>query len=60
MFCELAVIVMISGQPVQKPVEWIGGARTKADGGLTQAHCDEYITQYNMTHKNQLVCVCDK
>ena len=58
MFCELAVIVMISGQPVQYPVEWRGGIRTEMDGGLTKAHCDEYITKYNMTHKNQLVCVC--
>lgn len=58
MFCELAVIVMISGQPVQQPTPWIGGERTKADGGLTQVHCEEYITKYNMTHTNKLVCVC--
>jgi|GEM_PF-5990977 len=58
MFCELAVIVTIAGQPVQQLTPWHGGARTEADGGLTKTHCNEFITKYNMTHKNQLVCVC--
>lgn len=58
MFCELAVVIMMSGQPVLKSTPWHGGARTEADGGLTKAHCDEFVGKYNLTHEKHLVCVC--
>lgn len=60
MFCELAVIAMVLGQPTQIPTEWRGGARTKAEGGLTKQHCEEYVKEYNLTHEKQLVCICKK
>jgi len=59
-FCTLAVVVMINGQLVKQDTPWHGGARTQAEGGLTEANCNQFITKYNTSHKQQLVCVCDK
>lgn len=58
MFCTLAVVICVNQSCVQKPTPWIGGIRTQQDGGLTQSHCKEYTSKYNLTHENKLVCVC--